>query len=62
MPDHIEILTHGIELYLYRDAAGNFSQTGGEFKIVLYLRPEGEGWTLFRTNQVTLAEWKDFNP
>ena len=62
LPDHVEILTHGVELYLHRDAAGSFNQTGGEFKIILYLRPDGEGWTLFRTHEVTLAEWKDFNP
>ena len=62
MPDHIEILVHGIELYLYRDAAGNLNQSGGEFKIVLFLRPDGEGWTLYRTDEVTLAEWKDFSP
>jgi hypothetical protein len=62
MPDHIEILTHGMELYLYRDPAGNLNQTGGEFKIVLYLRPDGDGWTLFRTDAVSLAEWKNFNP
>lgn len=61
-PDQIEILTHGMELYLYRDSAGNLGQTGGEFKIILYLRPDGEGWTLFRTHQVTLDQWKDFNP
>ena len=60
LPYHIEILTHGMELYLYRDAAGNLGQTGGEFKIVLYLRPEGEGWTLFRTHQVTMDQWKDY--
>lgn len=62
LPDHVEILTHGMELYLYRDTSGNLSQTGGEFKIVLYLRPDGEGWMLFRTHEITLAEWKDFNP
>lgn len=62
MPDHIEILTHGMELYLYRDIAGNFNQTGGEFKIILYLRPDGDDWTLFRTHQITLAQWKDIDP
>ena len=61
-PDHLEILAHGMELYLYRDVAGNLGQTGGEFKIILFLRPDGEGWTLFRTHQVTLAQWKDIEP
>ena len=62
LPDQVHILVHGMELYLYQDAAGQLNQSGGEFKIVLYLRPDGEGWTLYRTDEVTLAEWKDFSP
>lgn len=62
LTDQVEILTHGMEMYLYRDAAGNLNQAGGEFKIVLTLRPDGDGWTLYHTDQVTLAEWKEFRP
>lgn len=62
LPDQVQILVHGLELYLYVDEAGHFSQTGGEFKIILTLQPDGEGWTIYHTDEVTLAEWKDFSP
>jgi len=62
MGDQVQILAHGMELYLYRDAEGVFNQSGGEFKLVLSLRPAGVGWQLFQTDQVTQSEWQGFRP
>lgn len=56
----IEILVHGMELYIWKDAESVFQESGGEFKIVLHLRKEGDGWQVYRTDEVTLAEWRDF--
>jgi len=56
----VEILVHGIELYLWNNDGNIFTESGGEFKMVLLLRKEGDSWQIIQTDQVTLHEWKDF--
>ena len=50
--ENAEVLVHGSELYLYRDEAGNFEDSGGELEIVLFLRKDGNQWTLYKTMEV----------
>lgn len=57
--DEIQIKLHGMELYLWEDSEGKFKESGGEFKIVLFLRREWLGWEIYKTDEVTLQEWKD---
>ncbi len=55
--DGAEVLVHGMELYLFVDDYGNFSDSGGEFKIVLYLKKKDARWNVYKTDEVTLSEW-----
>lgn len=61
-PDGTEVLIHGMELYLWMDDYGNFSDSGGEFKIVLYLQKKGARWNVYKTDEVTLSEWHQSSP
>jgi hypothetical protein len=60
--DEIQVLVHGMELYLFLDEKGQYSESGGEFKIVLYLRIQDDGWEVFKTDEVMQDEWQQFNP
>jgi hypothetical protein len=60
--DKAEVLVHGTELYLWRDTAGNFTNSGGEFKVILFLEKRNNRWHVYRTDEVTMAEWHDFSP
>jgi hypothetical protein len=51
--EHAQVLIHGWELYLYHDEAGKFDDTGGELKMVLFLRNEGNRWTVYKTIDVS---------
>ena len=48
-----EVLTHGMELYLYSDETGRFDDSGGEFKIILFLHHQNDQWTVYRTHDVS---------
>lgn len=58
----IQVLIHGMELYVWNNIPYQFDDSGGEFKIVLYLLEHSGGWTVTKTDEVTLAEWHDFTP
>ena len=58
--DELQVLVHGLELYLWKNSEGEFDRSGGEFKLVLFLGQAGERWDLYRTDEVTLAEWRAF--
>jgi hypothetical protein len=58
----LQILVHGMELYLWQDPVGAFNESGGEFKLVLFLQHKGDTWQIVQTDEVTLAEWKSFRP
>lgn len=60
-PAGFEVLLHGMELYLWKDG-NNFDESGGEFKIVLYLRQEDAVWVVYKTDQVTQMEWNQSIP
>jgi hypothetical protein len=60
--DQAEVLLHGMELYLWADESGRFDDSGGEFKVILFLRLEGGKWVVYQTDEVTLAEWQGFAP
>jgi hypothetical protein len=55
----IQVHLHGMEMYLWQDQDGNYNNSGGEFKIVLFLRQEDAGWQIYQTDEVTLQEWKN---
>jgi len=57
-----QVLLHGIELYLWKNIHSEYDEFGGEFKIVLFMRQQESGWQIFKTDEVTLDEWKSFQP
>jgi len=60
--DETEVLVHGMELYLFLDENGRFNESGGEIKIVLYLRIKDGNWVVFKTDEVMQSEWLQFSP
>ena len=58
----VQVLVHGMELYLRENSQGEFSESGGEFKLVLFMRQHGKTWQIYKTDEVTLQEWQDFKP
>ena len=60
--DEAEVLVHGMELYLCLDESGRFDDSGGEFKIVLYLHMRDGRWVVVKTDEVTIREWQQFSP
>ena len=50
---------HGMEIYLWKNAEGDFEESGGEFIMVLYLKNDGESWKIYKTDEVVLSEWKE---
>ena len=60
--ENAEILVHGMELYLCLDENGKFEDSGGEFKIVLYLRMRDGHWVVYKTDEVTIGEWQQISP
>ena len=57
-----EILVHGMELYTFLDENNNFEESGGEFKIILYLQMINGRWVVYKTDEVTIGEWQQFSP
>ena len=57
----LEILVHGMELYLWQDTDGTLMESGGEFKLQLHLQKKDGTWQVVKTDQVTLAEWHGFD-
>jgi hypothetical protein len=60
--DEIEVLVHGMELYLFLDENKEFTESGGEIKIVLYLHMKNGHWIVFKTDEVLQSEWQQFSP
>lgn len=60
--DGTEVLVHGMELYLWLDENNKFEDSGGEFKIVLYLHKKDSRWVVYKTDEVTISEWHQFSP
>ncbi len=54
-----QVLLHGLELYTFLDQNQNFSQSGGEFAIILSLTKKDGRWTIIQTDEVTTAEFKE---
>ncbi|GEM_PF-1303795 len=53
--ERLEVFVHGWEQFVY---APDFDFSGSELLITLTFAPQGEGaWTLFRTDEVTEAEY-----
>jgi hypothetical protein len=48
-----EVLAHGMELYLYADETGKFDDSGGEFKIIIFLRRQDDQWTVYKTQDIS---------
>jgi hypothetical protein len=52
--DRAVILVNGSELYLTK----LFSESGGQVQMMLYLEKRTDGWTLVKTDETTIAEYK----
>jgi hypothetical protein len=49
-----QVLVHEMELYLYADESGQFDDSGGEFKIILFLCSEdNHQWTVYKTHDIS---------
>ncbi len=57
-----EVLVHGMELYTFLDENDNFEESGGEFKIILYMQMKEGRWVVYKTDEVTIGEWQQFAP
>lgn len=55
----IRKLVHGMELYLRQNDERGLSESGGEFKLVVYLRKDANNFEIYRTDEVTSREWKE---
>lgn len=51
--DNLEVLTHGMELYLYLDENNTYNDSGGEFKIILFPRRQYDQWSVYQTQDVS---------
>ncbi len=55
----MEILVHGMELYLWNNEDDTFNESGGEFKMVLTVRKEGNTWQIITKQTVSpFRKWK----
>lgn len=52
--DEAIVRMHGMILYVNRD----FEQSGGEYVIDLHLKKKDHGWTVVKTDEFTLPEYK----
>ena len=50
-----------MELYLWDKVGLGFDESGGELKLVLYLRKVGETWEIYKSDAVMLREWKNLD-
>jgi hypothetical protein len=49
-----EVLVHGTELYLYLDKTGQFDDSGGELKIILFMSSRDNLlWTVYKTEDIS---------
>lgn len=52
--DGVVVRVHGLERYIQADFSDG---TAGEFILDLHLRRDGDGWTVIRTDAMTLGEY-----
>ena len=50
-----------MELYLWDKVGLGFDESGGELKLVLYLRKVGETWEIYKSDAVILRERKNLD-
>ncbi len=48
-----EILIHGMELYLFVNETGKFDDSGGEFRIIIFLRHQDNQWIVYKTQDIS---------
>jgi len=53
LDEKAEILTHGMELYLYADETGMFEDSGSEFKLIIFLRRQDNQWLVYKTHDIS---------
>jgi hypothetical protein len=52
--DQAAVLTHGSEMYLFREADGQLDESGSELKIILFMCSNGSGqWTVYQTHDIS---------
>jgi len=52
--DQAVLLVNGTEMYLTKA----FSESGGQVQVMLFLEKRSDGWTLVKTDETTIAEYK----
>ena len=60
--DRAEVYVHGIELLLYVDENGDFQESGGEIKIILFMQKQNNRWVVYKTDQIQMGEQNPFAP
>lgn len=51
---YAQVLVHDLELYVFRDSNGRFDDSGGEFKIIVFLCATTDGsWTVYHTQDIS---------
>ena len=51
-----------MELLLWIDQYGNFQDSGGEIKIILFVKKQDNRWIVYKTDQIGQHEQNPFSP
>jgi hypothetical protein len=54
--NEVIVLVHGSIVYLRND----FDESGGEYLIKVFLKQEDKHWTVVKTDEYTLPEYKEW--
>lgn len=60
--DKAEVLLHGMELYLFSDENNEYQDSGGELKMIIHMQRKNDRWCIYKTDEVTQSEWREFSP
>lgn len=60
--DKAEVYVHGIELLLFVDKNGDFQNSGGEIKIMLFMQKQNNRWVVYKTDEIQMDEQNPFAP
>jgi len=60
--DKAEVYVHGMELMLWIDEVGNYQDSGGEIKIVLFMQQKNNRWVVYKTDWIQMNEINPFAP
>jgi hypothetical protein len=60
--DKAEVYVHGMELLLYVDEEGDFQESGGEIRIILFMQKKNNRWVVYKTDEIHMGEPNPFAP